>query len=83
MKKIYLIIGAILLMVTLSVYGCTSVTTIIQQPTTTVTNIITQSRALSFQCHQVNLYPFEVGILIKTVQGTFLAEAALLVAAPR
>jgi hypothetical protein len=36
MKKTYLVIAVILVMVTLSVYGCTSNTTIIQQPTNTV-----------------------------------------------
>jgi ABC-type uncharacterized transport system len=43
MKKTYLVPAVILVMAILSVYGCTSNTTIIQQPTTTITNIITQS----------------------------------------
>ena len=55
MKKNYLVTAAILGMVTLSVYACTSNTTIIQQPTTTVTNIITQSTSLQTTTPSITL----------------------------
>jgi len=41
MKKTYLTIAMLLVLVALSVYGCGSTTTITQQPTTTVTKIVT------------------------------------------
>ena len=46
MKKCYLAIAIILVMVPLSVYGCTSVTTIIQQPGNTVTTPAMATTAL-------------------------------------
>ena len=59
MKKTYLVTAVILVMVTLSVYGCTSNTTIIQQPTTTVTNIVTQPTTQQTTTHPIApLYQF-------------------------
>jgi len=40
MKKIYFAISVILVMIVLSVYGCSSTTTVFQQSTTTVTQIV-------------------------------------------
>jgi len=65
MKKCYLAIAIILVMVTLSVYGCTSVTTIIQQPTTTVTNIITQSTTLATTTPSITLSSITINALAK------------------
>ena len=43
MKRIFLVVAIVLVIIALSVYGCKSTTTITQQPVTTVTQIVTQS----------------------------------------
>ena len=63
MKKLYLVIASIFVIVTLSVYGCTSNTTIIQQPTTTVTNIITQSTTLATTTSSITLSSITINAL--------------------
>jgi len=52
-------------MVTLSVYGCTSNTTIIQQPTTTVTNLVTQSTTQQTTTSPITLSSTTKDILAK------------------
>ena len=58
MKKICLVVAGVLFMVILSVYGCTSNTTVIQQPpATTVNQIVTQSTTLTTPTSSYNTIP--------------------------